>query len=143
MPEQTRCQFEKALISRLAPCHQAEQFMVGERVGFKCLAPAAAQRCERYLLQLRQNTRFVFHQSPRANSLLSNKQETCLQCGGLLGLAAMLSEASDGPGFDICRLLETVESLYPEMESIKLERIIPHIAAYDPRPHRKKKNRQD
>ena len=141
MREKPRCRFEKALISKLAQCSCAEQFMLGERLGFKCLTAEAARRCESYLLRLRQNARFIFHQSPRANSLLSNRQETCLQCGSLVGLAATLSEETSESGFDICCLMEHVESRYPEMENIQLDRIIPYIAAYDPRPHRKKKNR--
>jgi len=139
MSVETRCRFEKALISGTAECAQAKRLEIGERLVCLCRSPAAAQRCDRYLALLRQNMRFVFRQANGGNETLSNYQEICLQCGGLLGLAAMIDGAQADDKFEVSALLKTVEDEQQGIESISLDRIIPRIAAYNPRPHRKKR----
>lgn len=139
MSAEIRCKFEKALISGANQCAQAKRVEIGERLVCWCDSPDAAQRCERYLNLLRQNARFVFRQTRAGNSLLSNYQEICLQCGGLQGLAAIIRGEPTSGRLDVCTLLETVEDQYPGFENIPMDRIIPRITAYNPRPHRKRK----
>jgi len=138
MSAEIQCRFEKALISGANECAQAKRVEIGERLVCLCRSPEAALSCERYLSLLRQNTRFVFRQARAGDSILSNYQEICLQCGGLQGLAAITHGESANARLDVYTLLKTVEDKYPGFENISLDRIIPRIAAYNPRPHRKK-----
>jgi hypothetical protein len=139
MAAEIKCRFEKALISGANECVQARRVEIGERLVCLCQSPAAAQRCERFLSMLRQNARFVFRQTRVGDSILSNHQEICLQCGGLQGLAAITGDKPAQGKWDVCKLLESIEDEYRGFENISLDRIIPRIAAYDPRPHRKRK----
>lgn len=139
MSAEIQCSFEKALISGANECAQAKRVEIGERIVYLCRSPAAAQRCEHYLSLLRQNARFVFRQIRAADSILSNHQEICLQCGGLQGLSAITRNAQENGKPDVSILLETVEGRDEGFENIAMDRIIPHIAAYNPRPHRKRK----
>ncbi len=139
MSAETRCWFEKALISGPGECAQAKRLEIGERLVCVCCSAAAAQLCDRYLSLLRENARFVFRQAEARDSILSNYQEIRLQCGGLQGLAAMIYGEQAATRFDINSLLKTVENEAQGIENTRLDRIIPHIAAYNPRPHRKKR----
>lgn len=139
MAAETPCFFEKALVSGSARCGQAKRLDIGERLVYYCRSATAAHRCGQYVSLLRQNARFLFRQTSRGNSTLSNYQEICLQCGGLQGLSTMLDAESAGNDLDVNNLLEAVESEQGGIAHIPLVRIIPCIAAYNPRPHRKKK----
>lgn len=139
MSAEIQCSFTKALISGANDCAQARRVEIGERIVCLCRSPTAAQRCERYLSLLRQNARFVFRQIRTADSILSNYQEICLQCGGLQGLSAIKSNAQENGKPDVSILLQTVENQYGDFENIPMDQIVPRIAAYNPRPHRKRK----
>ena len=136
---QTRCYFEKALISGSANCSQAKRRDIGERLVYYCCSATAAQRCEQYDSLLRQNARFVFRQSLANEPILSNYQEICLQCGGLQGLAGIVYGEANEVKADVSLLLKAFDDEHQGIESIPLDRIVPRIAAYNPRPHRKKK----
>ena len=139
MSAETRCSFEKALISGLAECTQAQRLEIGERLVCLCHSPAAAKLCSRYLSLLRKNTRFLFRQTDAQNSILSNYQEIQLQCGGLQGLVEVVHGEQVDKKFDVSALLNRVEDEYKDIEDIRLDRIVPRIAGYNPRPHRKKR----
>ena len=81
----------------------------------------------------------MFRQIRTADSVLSNYQEICLQCGGLQGLSALNRDAQQNDNPDISILLEAAEDRYGGFENIPMDQIIPRIAAYNPRPHRKRK----
>lgn len=139
MATETRCYFEKALVCGCAKCSQARRRDIGERLLYNCGSATAAQRCERYVSLLRQNARFVFRQPLANEPILSNYQEICLQCGGLQGLAGMVYGEASEVKADVSQLLQAIDDQHQGIESIPLDRIIPRIAAYNPRPHRKKK----
>ncbi len=139
MPAEIKCSFEKALISRANECAEAKRVEIGERIVCLCRSPAAALRCERYLSLLRQNARFVFSQVRTADSILSNYQEICLQCGGLQGLSAINRDSQENGKPDVSIMLQTAEDQYGGFENIPMDQIVPRIAAYNPRPHRKRK----
>ena len=139
MPVATRCSFEKALISGTAECTQVERLEIGERLVCLCISPAAAKRCHHYLSLLRKNAGFVFRQTDASDSILSNYQEIQLQCGGLQGLAEIVCGEQVDKKFDVSALLQRVEDEPQGIENIRLDRIVPRIAAYNPRPHRKKR----
>ena len=139
MATETRCYFEKALISGCAKCSQARRRDIGERLLYYCGSATAAQRCERYVSLLRQNARFVFRQPLASEPILSNYQDICLQCGGLQGLAGIVNGDPDEVITDVSQLLQAFDDEHQGIESISLDQIVPRIAAYNPRPHRKKK----
>lgn len=139
MPVETRCSFEKALISGTAKCTQVKRLEIGERLVCLCCSPAAAKLCKQYLSLLRKNAGFVFRQTDTRDLILSNYQEIQLQCGGLQGLAEVVYEGQVDIKFDVSALLQRVEDEYQGIENIRLDRIVPQIAAHNPRPHRKKR----
>lgn len=139
MSAEIQCSFEKALVSGANECAQARRVEIGERIVCLCRSPEAARRCERYLSLVRQNARFVFRQIRSADSILSNYQELCLQCGGLQGLSAINRDAQENGKRDVNILLQTTEDQYGDFENIPMDQIVPRIAAYNPRPHRKRK----
>lgn len=139
MSAETQCRFEKALISGTAECTQVKRLEIGERLVCLCQSPAAAEQCSQYFFLLKKNARFLFRQTDARDSLLSNYQEIQLQCGGLQGLAeAVYGEQAD-KNFDVYTLLQMLENKYQGIESIRMDRIVPRIAGYNPRPHRKKR----
>ena len=138
MATETRCYFEKALVFGCAGCSQAKRLEIGERLVCYCRSLTAARRCERYVSLLRQNAGFVFRQTA-AGSSLSNYQQIRLQCGGLQGLSATIYNEAVADNFDISALMRVVEDEHRGIERISLDKIIPRIAAFNPRPHRKKK----
>lgn len=139
MATETRCYFEKALIFGCAGCSQATRFEIGERPVYMCRSATAAHRCERYACLLRQNACFVFGQTSAGDSRLSNYQQIRLQCGGLQELSVMIYKEAGDDDFDIGELMGAVEKEHQGIERIALDKIVPRIAAFNPRPHRKKK----
>ena len=137
MTTEIRCCFEKALVSGAVDCARAQRREIGERILCLCNSATAAKSCADYLSRLRENARFVFRQTDH-RSVLSNYQELCLQGGGLLGLAAVTRGEKADDRLDIGNLLGQAEDVFKSVGKIPFERIIPRIAAYNPRPHRRK-----
>ncbi|MDH3762565.1 MAG: hypothetical protein OEU50_16405 [Gammaproteobacteria bacterium] len=51
----------------------------------------------------------------------------------------MIYKKTGGGDFDISALMKAVEEEHQGIERIALDKIVPRIAAFNPRPHRKKK----
>ncbi len=141
MTEQIRCVLEKALITSTARCRHARSFELGERLGYECLSDSCVGQCRSWLQHLRAHARFLFRGDFKPGQPLTNHQEIRLQCGGLLGLAAIADEIPHSPIADVSSLLDQVAREHGCVEEIPLQKVVPAIAAYDPRPHRRRGKR--
>ncbi len=141
MTEQIRCVLEKALITSTARCRHARSFELGERLGYECRSETCEKKCRDWLQHLRGHARFLFRGNHQSGQPLTNHQEIRLQCGGLIGLAAIADENPQKPIADISSLLNGLCSKNGSVEDIPLQRVVTAIAAYDPRPHRKRGKR--
>lgn len=141
MSEQIRCVLEKALITSTARCRHARSFELGERLGYECLSGTCVEQCRAWLQHLRGHARFLFRGEFTPGQPLTNHQEIRLQCGGLIGLAAIADENPGIPLPDVSSLLNQVTYQSGEIEDIPLQQVVTAIAAYDPRPHRRRGKR--
>lgn len=139
MSEQTRCEMEKALITSTARCRHASSFELGERLGYECRDASCAGLCRSWLQHLRSHSRFLFAGKHQKGQPLTNHQEIRLQCGGVIGLAAIAGEPVNPPPVtDISSLLNTITRAYGDIAEIPLQQVVTAIAAFDPRPHRRR-----
>lgn len=141
MNDQIRCVLEKALITSTARCRHARSFELGERLGYECGSATCVLQCREWLQHLRSHARFLFRGNHEAGQPLTNHQEIRLQCGGLLGLGAIAGESPEKPLADVSSLLNGLAEEYGSIEEIPLQQVVPAIAAFEPRPHRKRSKR--
>ena len=81
------CAFEKAVLSGRCACVQSYRIYIAERETVACLARQTA--CRELLIQLHNNARFALKIS-HSTGPLPHTKEMKVQCGGLLGLQAIL-----------------------------------------------------
>ena len=138
MTGQIRCVLEKSLLTSTARCRHGQSFELGERLGYECLSADCAAQCRAWLQRLREHSRFIFRGSYQPGQPLTNHQEIRLQCGGVLGLAELADTGNNTPVAGISSLLNAVSKEYDGIDRIPLQQVVAAIAAYDPRPHRKR-----
>lgn len=136
---QSRCRFEKTLLSRRSTCSQGKGFNLADRDGVSCLSPDARERCGNFLDKLRENARFALHLTEIDGALPFNK-EIKVQTGGMLGLQRLLdpSESSPDKVDDIYCLVNRAEQEYGSLDDIPYNEIMPSIVSFEGRKRRKK-----
>ncbi len=139
MTDLIRCVLEKSLLTGTARCRHGRSYELGERLGYECLSGDCASQCRGWLQHLRNHSRFIFGRSHQAGQPLTNHQEIRLQCGGVLGLAQLADGSASQPVADVSSLLAAMIAEHGDIDTIPLQQVVPAIAAYDPRPHRKRR----
>jgi len=136
---QSRCRFEKTLLSRRSTCSRAKRFNLADREGVSCLSPAARERCGRLLDSLRENARFALRLTEIDSALPFNK-EIKVQTGGMLGLQKLIYPDSDQRDKveDIYSLVNQAEQEFGALEDIPFSEIMPNIVSFEGRKRRRK-----
>ena len=127
------------MLTGTARCRHGRSYELGERLGYECLSGDCAEQCRDWLQHLRDHSRFIFGRNHQPGQPLTNHQEIRLQCGGVLGLSQLADGAAVPPVADVSSLLGAMIREYEEIGRIPLQPVVPAIAAYDPRPHRKRR----
>jgi hypothetical protein len=136
---QSRCRFEKTLLSRRSSCSRGKGFNLADREGVSCLSPAARERCGALLDQLRENARFALRLTEIDGALPFNK-EIKVQTGGMLGLQQLIypeSEAREKVE-DIFILLNEAEQQFGSLDQLPFSEIMPSIVSFEGRKRRRK-----
>ncbi len=136
---QSRCRFEKTLLSRRSACSRGKGFNLADREGVSCLSPAARERCGLLLDQLRENARFALRLTEIDGALPFNK-EIKVQTGGMLGLQQLIHPELGvrDKVEDIFTLLNEAEQQFGSLDQLPFNEIMPSIVSFEGRKRRRK-----
>jgi len=133
---QCPCPFEKAILSSRCGCAKCQRLNIAEREAAACVSPAAQARCAVLLDQLYQNARFALKQ-PRIEGPQPHAKAMKVQCGGLFGLATVLSEGADvSPVENIDALVTQAMETFGSLENMPFSEIVKFISHYQVRAKR-------
>jgi len=133
-----RCVFEKALLTRRFGCSQVARINIGDREAAGCSNPAAMDVCAELLDQMHGKATFALGMK-HVNGPLPHAREMKVQCGGLLGLEAIIYETDAPEGTaDIFGLIAKSIREYEEINQLPYSLLMQHIAHYEGRPRRKR-----
>ncbi|OQY53572.1 MAG: hypothetical protein DRR08_18215 [Candidatus Parabeggiatoa sp. nov. 2] len=134
---QCPCPFEKAVLSSRCGCANFQRLNIAEREAAACILPTAQERCALLLEQLYQNARFALKQ-PRLEGPQPHAKAMKVQCGGLLGLQAVLvSEQAEAQRVaDIDALVTLALETFGELDKLPYQEIVKFISNYQVRGKR-------
>ncbi len=127
------CPFERALLSRCVVCFKARRLLLAEREAISCTEQAACDRCQAFHQALHRNARFALHMDP--DTPWPFGKEIRAQCGGVLGLQAMLGRENPEPA-DVAALLAEAIERYGEIGHFPYSEIMRGVVHYEPRRRR-------
>lgn len=136
------CVFQKSILTRTCHCSRSHRFCLAEREGVACQSPAAQERCNDFLNQIRDNARFALGMASVSGKLPHGK-EMKIQCGGLRGLQQDLlgDEADPDLVEDIYALLDQALKRDGEMKALPYPEIVQGIANF--RMRKRSRRNQD
>jgi len=136
---QTRCAFEKAILSRRCSCQHAHKFCLAEREGVSCQIPARQKRCQDFLHQARQKALFALKLT-QVGDILPHAKEIRVQLGSLTGLAKLLDESEPETITNANDLLDRAEQQYSNLQELPFESLVRAIMKFEGRKRRGKKS---
>lgn len=139
------CPFERGLLSRCAHCCKSRKLLLAEREAISCTEQGANDRCLAFHQALHANARFALHMD--ASQPWPFGKEIRAQCGGILGLNEVLTEAETNlktdsaedaseTGPDIATLISLGLQRYPDITAFPYSEIMRAVAHYEPRKRR-------
>jgi len=120
---QTRCAFEKAILSRRCACELAHKFNLAEREGVACQTESKQKRCQGFLQQARQKALFALKLT-QLDGPLPHAREIRVQLGSLNGLSELLDGTQAETITNANDLLIRTEQLYPGFRALPFELLI-------------------
>ncbi len=129
------CIFAKAILRRCCACSRSQKLFIAEREAVACKSPGGRQRCEEVLEVLRDKATFALKLS-HIDSPLPHAKELKVQCGGMLGLEASLTQQGSEVVGDIHQLLEKAFAQYGAAETLPYTEVVRTITAYQSRKKR-------
>lgn len=132
-----RCVFEKSILTRQTMCQYAHRFCLADREGVSCHDQSGHNLCRQLLEEQRQRAIFALKLT-RIDGPLPHAKEVKVQTGGLLGLAAILSDATDINNVeDITDLLQRAITKYGSIRQLPFDEITRRIVQYEGRQRRR------
>lgn len=133
-----RCVFEKALLTRRFGCSQVARINIAEREAAGCSNPVALDTCTELLDQMHSKATFALGLK-HVNGPLPHAREMKVQCGGLLGLEAVMYETESPEGTaDIFELVANALTQFEQIDMLPYSLIMKYISHYEGRPRRKR-----
>lgn len=130
-----RCVFEKAVLTRRFHCAHLIKHNIAEREAAACADKQGCSLCSDLLAQLRQNARFILHESNP--SALAHAKEIKIQCGGLQGLHALISTNNAPAEVDnIYGLIQQLLAQFETLAALPYPLILPYITRFEGRRKR-------
>lgn len=131
---QRPCSFEKAILSSRCACTKSQRLHIAEREGITCTSADIHPFCVTLLKQLCENAQFALKLKYSSQSLPHAKAMK-VQCGGLLGLQAILQgESKDMQNVqDISTLILQAVATFGQFERLPYQEIIKFISVYQVR----------
>ena len=135
---QTRCVFEKAILSRRCACTHSHKFCLAEREGVACQAKDNQKRCQQFLQQAREKALFVLKLT-QLGGVLPHAKEIRVQLGSLSGLTELLDSTEPETISDANDLLNRAEKKYNGIDKIPTESLVRAIMRMEGRKRSRKK----
>jgi hypothetical protein len=127
------CPFERALLSHCVGCFKSKRLLLAEREAITCTERIANDICLAFHEALHQNARFSLHMDPHQPWPFG--KEIRAQCGGILGLQAVLDEAANDAA-DVARLVDAGLARFGTLAAFPYSEIMRAVAHYQPRKRR-------
>lgn len=128
------CPFERALLSRCVGCFKSKRILLAEREAIACTERAANDVCLAYHAALHENARFALHMDPRQPWPFG--KEIRAQCGGVLGLRAVLDDAVNDVAADVAQLIDAGLARFGALAAFPYSEIMRGVVHYEPRKRR-------
>jgi hypothetical protein len=139
----TRCVFEKSILTLNCRCRNHEKFNLAEREGIRCCNTAAQKQCSLFLNEVRKQARFALRMTDIVGNLLPHSKEIQVQKGALLGLNPQLPNLPDTPIEDIYSLIENaLAECSADLHQFPYQSLIPAISHHPSRPRRSRRNKK-
>lgn len=140
---ETRCVFEKSILTQSCGCRLHQRFNLAEREGVRCLDPEAQAQCKTFLDEVRQRARFALKLTDIVGNLLPHNKEIQVQKGALLALRPDFPNLPDTPIEDIRSLIEqATAACNGRLEDYPYQNLMPGIVHHPTRPPRSRRRRQ-
>ena len=131
-----QCVFERAILCRCCGCEHAIKRNIAEREAAGCLDAPAHALCVELKKELRRVAAFTLKLA-HPEEPLPHTKELKLQCGGILGVARVVTPEATGPVTNIFAELCAATQRYGELANLPYQEIVHAIHAYEPRPRRR------
>ncbi len=139
---ETRCVFEKSILTLKCQCQNAEKFNLAEREGIRCGNAPAQQRCSIFLNAVRQQARFALKLTDIVGNLLPHSKEIQVQKGALLGLEPAKPNRPDTPIDDISLLINRIMAeCDDDPVDLPYPQLIASIVHHPPLPRRSRRRK--
>lgn len=138
---QTRCAFEKAILSRRCNCEHSHKFCLAEREGIACQAVASQQQCQELLLHARQKAIFALKLT-QASDILPHAKEIRVQLGCLTGLAGLLDGTEPETITDANDIVTRAKQTYGDWQALPFETLVRSIMHFQGRQRSRNKPTQ-
>ena len=128
----SRCPFEKAILSAQCACEMATRFSVAEQMGVECRSDIARNNCATLLAFMRERARFVLKVTDTSAGLPFGK-EMKVMLGGLIGLQRQMAteeEAAVARVQNIHALVQQAQAAYGSLDALPYQEIVKSIAAF-------------
>ena len=131
-----QCVFERAILCRCCGCEHAIKRNIAEREAAGCLNAPAHALCVELKKELRRVAAFTLKLA-NPDEPLPHTKELKLQCGGILGVARVVTPETTGPVANIISVLLAATQQYGALANFPYQEIIHAVHTYEPRPRRK------
>lgn len=139
----TRCVFEKSILTLNCHCRYQHKFNLAEREGIGCSQAEAQKNCATFLNETRKQARFALGLSEIVGNLLPHSKEIQVQKGALLGLQPDLPNQPATPIDDIYSLIELAASQCSEnLLQYPYHNLISSISHHPPLPRRSRRHKK-
>lgn len=141
---ETRCVFEKSILTQNCGCRHHERFNLAEREGIRCTQQQAQAHCSIFLAHCRQQARFALRLTEIIGNLLPHSKEVQVQKGALLGLLPHLPNLPETEISDIFLLMEkALDASNNDLDKFPYQTLIPSISSHPPRPRHRRSKRKN
>ena len=131
-----QCVFERAILCRCCGCEHSVKRNIAEREAAGCLNAPAHALCVELKKELRRVAAFTLKLA-NPDEPLPHTKELKLQCGGILGVARVVTPETTGPVTNIISVLLAATQQYGALANFPYQEIIHAVHTYEPRPRRK------
>ena len=128
-----KCPFERALLARCSECSLARRLLLAEREAISCTDEAARANCNAFCVALHEAARFALR--VEAGEAWPFGKEIRAQCGGVLGLKAVLGDGDEST--DIHGLVADGIGRFGGIEQLPYSQIMRGVVHYEPRRRRR------
>ncbi len=129
------CSFSHLILSGRCGCEFSAKDCVAEKEFTTCIEKSSSNDCQTLYKKLRDNSNFALKSHHIHN--LSISQQSQIKMGGLLALTEIINQSPADKIDNIAKLIALVKQKYKSFEKIPFSQLMPKIAAFKFRQHKK------